>query len=166
MSQYTKLRLAREEDRDWNYGFTPTGTATRNTGTASGTGSTDVYDPRGVDHWGGDSTFDKGTPIVDTTSSTGPTDSTSDYGGHVGGYSDTKLTDLTDAEVDTLVESINDMEGGNPGDRNVRNNNPGNLEATDWVKSQPGYVGTDGRFAIFDSPEAGEGRVEGADNLW
>lgn len=35
--------------------------------------------------------------------------------------------------------------------RGERNNNPGNLEASSWTKSQPGYVGSDGRFAIFDS---------------
>lgn len=32
-----------------------------------------------------------------------------------------------------------------------RNNNPGNLEASPWTRGQPGYVGTDGRFAIFDT---------------
>lgn len=35
--------------------------------------------------------------------------------------------------------------------RGERNNNPGNLEASPWTRSQPGYVGSDGRFAIFDS---------------
>lgn len=35
--------------------------------------------------------------------------------------------------------------------RGERNNNPGNLEASPWTKRQPGYVGSDGRFAIFDS---------------
>lgn len=39
--------------------------------------------------------------------------------------------------------------------RSVRNNNPGNLAASAWTKSQPGYAGSDGRFAIFESPEAG-----------
>lgn len=32
-----------------------------------------------------------------------------------------------------------------------RNNNPGNLEASPWTRSQPGYIGSDGRFAIFDT---------------
>jgi hypothetical protein len=41
------------------------------------------------------------------------------------------------------------------GDRNWRNNNPGNLEASPWTKKQPGYLGTDGRFAIFSTPEQG-----------
>lgn len=39
--------------------------------------------------------------------------------------------------------------------RNMRNNNPGNIEDGDFAKSLPGYAGTDGRFAKFASPEAG-----------
>lgn len=44
--------------------------------------------------------------------------------------------------------------GGAP--RNQRNNNPGNIEDGPFARSLPGYVGSDGRFAIFDSPEAGK----------
>lgn len=40
--------------------------------------------------------------------------------------------------------------------RGVRNNNPGNVEDGDFARSLPGYAGSDGRFARFDSPEAGE----------
>ncbi len=36
-----------------------------------------------------------------------------------------------------------------------RNNNPGNLEASPWTRGQPGYVGSDGRFAIFDTMASG-----------
>lgn len=39
--------------------------------------------------------------------------------------------------------------------RGLRNNNPGNIEDGTFARSQPGYKGSDGRFAIFDSPEAG-----------
>lgn len=39
--------------------------------------------------------------------------------------------------------------------RNVRNHNPGNIEDGEFAKSLPGYAGTDGRFAKFDTPEAG-----------
>lgn len=39
--------------------------------------------------------------------------------------------------------------------RGERNNNPGNLEASSWVKRLPGYVGSDGRFAIFDTMSNG-----------
>jgi hypothetical protein len=44
--------------------------------------------------------------------------------------------------------------------RSVRNNNPGNLEASAWARKQPGYVGTDGRFAIFETPDAGYAAME------
>lgn len=39
--------------------------------------------------------------------------------------------------------------------RGIRNNNPGNIEDGGFARSQPGYVGNDGRFAQFDSPQAG-----------
>lgn len=39
--------------------------------------------------------------------------------------------------------------------RGIRNNNPGNIEDGPFARSLPGYRGSDGRFAIFDSPEAG-----------
>lgn len=40
------------------------------------------------------------------------------------------------------------------GNRNWRNNNPGNIEYGDFAKSM-GAIGTDGRFAVFPSYEAG-----------
>lgn len=40
------------------------------------------------------------------------------------------------------------------GDRNWRNNNPGNIEYGNFAKSQ-GAIGTDGRFAVFPSVETG-----------
>lgn len=54
-----------------------------------------------------------------------------------------------------VVSAISQNEGSQPGDRSVRNNNPGNLEASPWTQSQPGFVKSDGRFAIFDTPENG-----------
>ena len=39
--------------------------------------------------------------------------------------------------------------------RNMRNNNPGNIEDGPFARSLPGYAGSDGRFAIFDNPQAG-----------
>lgn len=39
--------------------------------------------------------------------------------------------------------------------RGLRNNNPGNIEDGEFARSLPGYAGSDGRFAIFDTPEAG-----------
>jgi hypothetical protein len=45
--------------------------------------------------------------------------------------------------------------GWSPLSRSDRNNNPGNLRATPWTRSQPGYIGSDGAFARFDTPNAG-----------
>lgn len=41
--------------------------------------------------------------------------------------------------------------------RGLRNNNPLNIEAGDFTQGQPGFVGSDGRFAKFDTPESGIG---------
>lgn len=39
--------------------------------------------------------------------------------------------------------------------RGVRNNNPGNIEAGAFTQGIPGYQGSDGRFAKFETPEQG-----------
>lgn len=39
--------------------------------------------------------------------------------------------------------------------RGIRNNNPGNIEDGGFARNLPGYVGSDGRFARFETPEAG-----------
>lgn len=39
--------------------------------------------------------------------------------------------------------------------RGIRNNNPGNIKDGPWARRQPGYVGSDGTFARFATPEAG-----------
>lgn len=39
--------------------------------------------------------------------------------------------------------------------RGIRNNNPLNIEAGDFTKGQPGFAGSDGRFAKFDTAENG-----------
>lgn len=41
--------------------------------------------------------------------------------------------------------------------RGLRNNNPGNIEDGGFAKGLPGYKGSDGRFAVFDTIESGEG---------
>ena len=38
-------------------------------------------------------------------------------------------------------------------------NNPGNIIDGGWAQSQPGYAGSDGKFAKFVSPEAGRAAV-------
>lgn len=45
--------------------------------------------------------------------------------------------------------------GGSSAPRGIRNNNPGNIEDGPFARSLPGYKGSDGRFAIFETPEAG-----------
>jgi len=40
--------------------------------------------------------------------------------------------------------------------RGIRNNNPGNIEDSAFARSQPGYTGSDGRFATYATPEAGQ----------
>ena len=39
--------------------------------------------------------------------------------------------------------------------RGIRNNNPLNIEDGAFAQSQPGYAGTDGRFAKFETPDHG-----------
>lgn len=41
--------------------------------------------------------------------------------------------------------------------RGIRNNNPLNIEAGPFTQGQPGYQGSDGRFARFERPEQGVG---------
>ncbi len=41
--------------------------------------------------------------------------------------------------------------------RGLRNMNPGNIEAGGFAQSQPGYVGSDGRYARFDTLDHGVG---------
>jgi hypothetical protein len=44
--------------------------------------------------------------------------------------------------------------------RNARNNNPGNIKDGSFAKNLPGYKGSDGTFAIFETPEAGSNALE------
>jgi hypothetical protein len=46
--------------------------------------------------------------------------------------------------------------------RGIRNNNPLNIEAGDFTKGQPGFAGSDGRFAKFSTPAQG---IAAADKL-
>lgn len=45
--------------------------------------------------------------------------------------------------------------GGGAAPRGIRNNNPGNIEDGPFAQSLPGYKGSDGRFAIFETPQDG-----------
>ncbi|MEJ0093323.1 MAG: hypothetical protein WDN46_07775 [Methylocella sp.] len=44
--------------------------------------------------------------------------------------------------------------------RGIRNNNPGNLIDNAWTQSLPGYTGSDGRFATFNTPQAGSAALD------
>jgi hypothetical protein len=44
--------------------------------------------------------------------------------------------------------------------RGIRNNNFGNIEDGPFTKGLPGYTGSDGRFATFDTPENGMGAMD------
>lgn len=44
--------------------------------------------------------------------------------------------------------------------RGIRNNNPGNIKDSEFARSQPGYVGTDGQFARYESPAAGRAAMQ------
>lgn len=59
----------------------------------------------------------------------------------------------TGSRLDALALAIQNYEG-KVGDRNMNNNNPGNLEYGDFAKKH-GATGTDGRFAIFPTYEIG-----------
>lgn len=50
-------------------------------------------------------------------------------------------------------DGLNAIDRASP--RGIRNNNPGNIEDGNFARSIPGYAGSDGRFARFDSPEGG-----------
>lgn len=69
-------------------------------------------------------------------------------------------------EIDNILGTIEDAFNGvadmntpiqlSGKSRGERNNNPGNLEAGPYTRRQPGFKGSDGRFAIFDTPENGQ----------
>ena len=66
----------------------------------------------------------------------------------------TVMREMTDAEV--FGSPVRVPQTGAPRvPRGIRNNNPGNIEDGPFARSQPGYKGSDGRFAIYETPEAG-----------
>lgn len=58
-------------------------------------------------------------------------------------------------DPDKTYVDISPSGGSVEGARGTRNNNPGNIEDGSFAKSLPGYKGSDGRFAIFETPEQG-----------
>lgn len=61
---------------------------------------------------------------------------------------------------ETSVEYEDGSIATRKGARSVRNNNPGNLEASKYVQQYEGYVGTDGRFAVFRTLQDGQNAMK------
>ncbi len=64
--------------------------------------------------------------------------------------------DKGEIDYDRMADAFIKHESPNPKDRGWRNNNPGNLKDGPFTKAQPGYAGSDGTFAKFDSPDDGK----------
>ena len=62
------------------------------------------------------------------------------------------MTDLSSVPTDELLA----MYERSKLPRGLRNNNPGNIEDGAFARGLPGYQGSDGRFAVFDSMESGQ----------
>ena len=65
---------------------------------------------------------------------------------------------LADSVRGQLIDSGQASPASAP--RGLRNNNPGNLESNAWTASLPGYEGSDGRFAVFDSAADGNAALD------
>jgi hypothetical protein len=82
-------------------------------------------------------------------------------GGVAGGTAGAAASFASNSDPDSvnkfsdLLNAITHMEGGRPGDRNVRNNNPMDIEYGAFAKRH-GAVGSDGRFAIFPDWDSGQ----------
>jgi hypothetical protein len=61
---------------------------------------------------------------------------------------------MTRAQLAGFVSSLPATEGG-PGSLAARNNNPGNIQDGAFAKSQPGYKGANGGYAVFATRGAG-----------
>lgn len=75
--------------------------------------------------------------------------------GMTGGVSSPAPASAPQMAVPGAAPVASGMDGNAP--RGLRNMNPGNIEAGAFTQSQPGYVGSDGRFAKFDTLEHGVG---------
>lgn len=62
---------------------------------------------------------------------------------------------MADLSFDDLIPAAKSK-----GTRGERNFNPGNIEDGDFARSLPGYAGSDGRFAKFDSMDSGYNAIE------
>ncbi len=67
-----------------------------------------------------------------------------------------KYLKAQNADGSESILAVGGDAGSGAAPRSVRNNNPGNIEDGEFARSRPGYAGSDGRFAIFEAPEAGQ----------
>jgi hypothetical protein len=69
----------------------------------------------------------------------------------------TKIKYNNNVPINTPGQRIPKVRITNPlgTERGMRNNNPGNIESNSDTQKYGGYIGSDGRFAIFASPEDG-----------
>lgn len=70
------------------------------------------------------------------------------------------LIPAADAGIPRITVTPGSVEPDARQPRGIRNNNPGNIEDGPFARSIPGYSGSDGRFAKYDTPEAGQGAIE------
>ncbi len=86
-------------------------------------------------------------------------------GGYEAGKVDRSALSSRQQDIGNILQNVNPgqpqgqmpqqtSDGAEP--RGIRNNNPGNIEDGPFAKSQPGYAGSDGRFAQFMTPEHGQ----------
>ena len=69
-----------------------------------------------------------------------------------------QLGSRIEADLAKTPDLVTSPSGGSS--RGERNNNPGNLEDSPFTRSQPGYQGSDGRFAKYATPEQGKAAQE------
>lgn len=66
-----------------------------------------------------------------------------------------------ETDVPRIAQAMAQFEsGGKRTAVSVRNKNPGNIIDSRFAKSMPGYKGSDGRFAVFETEEAGWGAMQ------
>jgi hypothetical protein len=106
---------------------------------------------------GGSSSPSAGSPSAQQTAAAPATPSIGGGGGGGGaGASSGTITEVVERGPGFNVVKYDDGKvERRTGARNWRNNNPGNIEFGDFARRQ-GAIGTDGRFAIFPTYEAGK----------
>jgi hypothetical protein len=90
--------------------------------------------------------------LYQQSTANGDDDDPSGTDGDDDGYSEESLGAIGMNIVDIFAKAVTLAEGGKPGDRNMRDNNPGDLE----VNNASGQTGMDGPIAVFGDFASGE----------